>query len=107
MLTIAIMQLSHQVNPMNIAQRSWVTCRYQLPFSCQWAPILSCHTEVLCHVVLWRNCNHSIAASLEAHHTEAEASRSSLVDDRQAPMAPNHMISGEINCIRRKEACGM
>ena len=34
MLTIAIVQLSHWVNSMNIAQRSWV--RHQLPFSCHW-----------------------------------------------------------------------
>jgi len=35
MLTIAIAQLLHWVNPMNIAQRSWV--RHQLPFICHWA----------------------------------------------------------------------
>jgi len=32
---IAIAQLSRWVNPMNIAQRSWV--RHRLPFSCHWA----------------------------------------------------------------------
>jgi len=35
MLTVAIAQLSRWVNPMNIAQRSWV--RHWLPFSCHWA----------------------------------------------------------------------
>jgi len=35
MLTVAIAQLSHCVNPVNIAQRLWV--RHQLPFSCHWA----------------------------------------------------------------------
>ena len=32
---ITTAQLSRWVNPMNIAQRSWV--RHQLPFSCHWA----------------------------------------------------------------------
>jgi len=51
MLTIAIAQLSRWVNPMNIAQRSWV--RHRLPFSYNtFFP-----TEVLCHVFSWRNCN--------------------------------------------------
>jgi len=61
MLTIAIAQLSRWVNPTNIAQRSWV--RHRLPFSCHWAQYFFCHTEVLCHVFSWRNCNCSIPAS--------------------------------------------
>ena len=59
MLTIAIAQLS-RVNPMNIAQRSWV--RHRLPFSCHWAQYFFCHTEVLCNVFSWRNCNCSIGS---------------------------------------------
>jgi len=58
MLTIAIAQLSRWVNPTTIAQRSWV--RHRLPFSCHWAQYFICHTEVLCHMFSWRNCNCSI-----------------------------------------------
>jgi len=58
MLTIAIAQLSRWVNPTNIEQRSWV--RHQLLFICHWAQYFFCHTEVLCHVFSWRNCNCSI-----------------------------------------------
>jgi len=35
MLTIAIVQLLHCVNPVNSAQTSWV--RHRLTFSCHWA----------------------------------------------------------------------
>ena len=52
-LTVAIAQLLCWVNPMNIAQRSGV--RHWLLFSCCWAQYFFCHTEVLCHVFLWRN----------------------------------------------------
>ena len=58
MLTITIAQLLCWVNPTNIARRSWV--RHRLPFSCHWAQYFFCHTEVLCHVFSWRNCNCSI-----------------------------------------------
>ena len=46
MLTFAIAQLSRCVNPVNIAQRSWV--RHRLPFSCHWAQYLvTCFRDVI------------------------------------------------------------
>ena len=59
------MQLSHCVNPVNIAQRSWV--RHRLLFSCHWAQYFSANMEVLSHVFSWRNCKRSIA--LHVYHS--------------------------------------
>jgi len=60
MLTIAIAQLSRWVNPMNIAQRSWV--RHRHPFSCHWAQYFFATRKCFnCHVFLWHNCNCSIS----------------------------------------------
>ena len=57
MLTVAVVQLLHCVNPVNITQRSWV--RQRLPFICHWA--LHLFVVRKCLVTFsWHNCKHSL-----------------------------------------------